>query len=72
MHSSRMRTARTVVIVGGSGPDPPQFPPWVCLDLIPLNGPLGSGPESDPLNFPLGYGPGSDPPQFPPWVWVWT
>ena len=30
----------------------------VCLDLIPLN-------------FPLGCGPGSDPPLFLPWVWAW-
>ena len=62
-----------VVIVGevGSGPDPPQFPLGVGLDLIPLNVPLGCELDLILLNVPLGCEPGSDPPQFPPWVWAW-
>ena len=74
MHSSRMRTARSSSRHGGgSGPDPPQFPPWVWAWIwSPSISPLGVDLDLIPLNFPLGCGPGSDPPQFPPWLWAWT
>ena len=56
-----------VVVRGGSGPDPPEFPPWVWAWIwSPLIFPLGVGLDLIPLNFPLGCGPGPDPPQFPP------
>ena len=79
LHATKNRTKQecipvgcvppAAVVVGGEG-----------LVLIPLNFPLGCGPESDPPEFPpwvwawiwspsisqLGCGPGSDPPQFPP------
>ena len=51
MHSSRMRTAHSSSHHGGVG--------------------LGVGLDQIPLNFPLGCGPESDPPQLPPWVWAW-
>ena len=40
----------------------------VCRSLL-----LGRGGGLDliPLNFPLGCGPESDAPQFHPWVWAW-
>ena len=57
---------------GGSGPDPPEFPPWLWAWIwSPWISPLGVGLDLIPLNFPLGCGPGSDPPEFPPWVWAW-
>ena len=66
MHSSRMRTGRSLTVCrslllgkgGGAGSDCPQFPPLgVGLDLIALNFPLGCGPRSDRPQFsPLGVG----------------
>ena len=74
MHSSRMRTAHSSSRHDGgvSGPDPPQFPPWVWAWIwSPSISPLGVGLDLIPLNFPLGCGPGPDPPPFSPWVWAW-
>ena len=68
MHTARSSSRR----LGGSGPDPPQFLPWMWAYIwSPSISPLGVGLYLIPLNFPLGCGPGSDPPQFPPWVWAW-
>ena len=77
MHSSRMRTGRSLTVChslllrGGPGSDPPQFPPWVWAWIwSPSISPLGVGLDLIPLHFPLECGPGSDPPPFPPWVWA--
>ena len=60
------------VVVGGAGPDPPEFSPWLLAwTWSPWISPLGVGLDLILLNFPLGCGPGSDPPQFSPWVWAW-
>ena len=64
------------VVVGGvSGPDPPEFAPWVWAWIwSPWICPLDVGLDLIPLNLPLGCGPGFDPPEFPPWVrtWIWS
>ena len=60
------------VVVGGAGPDLPEFPPWMLAwTWSPWISPLGVGLDLIPLNLPLGCGPESDPPQFSPWVWAW-
>ena len=47
----------------GSGPDPPQLPPWVwAWTRSPSTSPLGVGLDQIPLNFLLGCGPGTPPP----------
>ena len=57
----------------GSGPELPQFPPWVWVwTWTPSISPLDVGLDLNSLNFPLGCGSGPELPQFPPWVWAWT
>ena len=87
MHSSRMRTGRSLTIYWGGS----AFGPGCCLLLVLGVSAFGPGgvcfwlggtglvpleqtplPKPNALNFPLGYGPGLDPPQFPPWLWAWT
>ena len=51
----------------------PQLPPWVwAWTRSPSASPLGVGLDQIPLNFPLGCGPQPDPPQLSPWVWAST
>ena len=50
----------TVVVMGGSGPDPSKFPLWVWAWIW------------SPSISPIGCWPGSDPPQFTRWLWAWT
>ena len=60
----------------GSGPDPPQFLPWVWAwrpqHQIPLNFSIGCGSGPDPPQLPLGCGSGPDPPHLPSLLWAWT
>ena len=87
MHSSRMRTARSISHQGGSphpcpraGTLPRAGTPsgagtplraGTPLARSPSTSPLGVGLDQIPLNFPLGYGPGPDPSQLPPFVLAW-
>ena len=81
MHSSRMHTAHSSSLHGGSphlnqSRHPPEQAPQ---PRSPSTSPLAVGLDHIPLNFPLGCGPGDpptpslwpDPPKLPPWLWAW-